>query len=422
MKKITTLLKFTPAVLFFLMTLISNAGNYGLNLFLSRYLGPVGFAEANILATLVLGISFLGMGIQLTAAKIVANQEEYALGSLKKSIRVAGLFICVTTILFASQIANFLQFENAASLIILFAGLPIYLEMSFFRGMLQGAQRFEKLGQSYVVEMATRALITIALLISLSSFGMASEFVAIGFLVSFVAAYGLTYRKIEKTENTQSIQKDLIQFFGLVIFYEFSQILINNSDIILVKHFFANNDAGLYAALAMVGKISFFITWSMAMVLFPRVIEAAKEGKDYNKLFINSMAAFTVMSIGLVVACLLFSKFIIGISFGEAYLSISSHLWQYTLLSCLFAGSNLIVYFYLSLEKYLPVFISLIAGITQIVLICLYHGSLAQVIIVQIILMTILLVILVSYHMITLYSHNPLAKFKLAIHISQSKS
>jgi hypothetical protein len=39
----------------------------------------------------------------------------------------------------------------------------------------------------------------------------------------------------------------------LTAFYELTQIIIN-SDIILVKHYFNNEQAGLYASLALIGE------------------------------------------------------------------------------------------------------------------------------------------------------------------------
>ena len=55
--------------------LVVNIGNYGLNIILGRWLGPEGFADANLLATLVMLLSFIAMGLQLVIAKYSAQYQ-----------------------------------------------------------------------------------------------------------------------------------------------------------------------------------------------------------------------------------------------------------------------------------------------------------------------------------------------------------
>ncbi|MGB3152010.1 MAG: sugar isomerase, partial [Maribacter sp.] len=49
--------------------LLVNGGNYLYNLVLGRLLGPEAFAEAALLVTLLLVLSFLGMTFQLATTK-----------------------------------------------------------------------------------------------------------------------------------------------------------------------------------------------------------------------------------------------------------------------------------------------------------------------------------------------------------------
>ena len=54
---------------------------------------------------------------------------------------------------------------------------------------------------------------------------------------------------------------------GLTACYELTQIIINNSDILLVKHYFDMLDAGLYASLALIGRVVYFVAWMFVMLL-----------------------------------------------------------------------------------------------------------------------------------------------------------
>ena len=72
-------------------------------------------------------------------------------------------------------------------------------------------------------------------------------------------------------------------------------------------------------------------------------------------------------------------------------------LWKYAIATSMFAISNIFAYYYLSLDKYVPVVISGVFGMLQMLLVIFYHDSLEQVVYMQIIAMMLLLVIQLIY-------------------------
>ncbi|MEP0211658.1 MAG: sugar isomerase, partial [Cellulophaga sp.] len=93
----------------------------------------------------------------------------------------------------------------------------------------------------------------------------------------------------------------------------------------------------------------------------------------------------------IVAGCYFFPETIIFLMFGDAYVAMSSLLWQYALATSLFAISNIFAYYFLSLDYYVPVILSGVLGLSQIVLIIFFHSSLAMVVQLQIIVMLALL-------------------------------
>ena len=83
--------------------------------------------------------------------------------------------------------------------------------------------------------------------------------------------------------------------------------------------------------------------------------------------------------------------------FGEQYVSIAPLLWKYALATSIFAIANIFAYYFLSIDKYVPVIISAILGTTQIGLIIAFHNSLDQVVMMQIIAMAVLLIFQLIY-------------------------
>jgi len=53
-----------------------------------------------------------------------------------------------------------------------------------------------------------------------------------------------------------------------IVFFS-GQTIINNFDIVLVKHFFPPAEAGFYAAIALVGRLVNMCAWSVVNTMFP---------------------------------------------------------------------------------------------------------------------------------------------------------
>jgi hypothetical protein len=75
----------------------------------------------------------------------------------------------------------------------------------------------------------------------------------------------------------------------------------------------------------------------------------------------------------------------------------STLLWKYALATSMFAISNIFAYYYLSLDRYVPVIISGIFGLLQVALVVFFHESLAQVVFMQIVAMALLLAIQIIF-------------------------
>lgn len=164
-----------------------------------------------------------------------------------------------------------------------------------------------------------------------------------------------------------------------------------------MKHYFNNIDAGLYSSLALIGRVVYFVAWMFVMLLLPKVILLKKEGKNTQPILLKYTAYIAVLSSIIVLVTYFFPNEVILILFGKAYLSVAFLLWKYALATSIFAIANLFAYYFLSINRYLPVFISALLGLTQIVLIVLYHKSLEQVVEMQIMAMLILLFFQLAY-------------------------
>lgn len=385
----------------FISNLLVNAGNYGINLLLGRWLGPAEFSEVSLLVTFLLMLSFWALAFQLTSAKYIAeylvenkHNELYNFSNWFKKLSVlVGIGLASLLISLSIFWKEFFQIRSSSVLIIFGLGMPLYLLMSVNRGILQGQNNYRKLALTFQVEMWTRLVGSIILV----KIGYGVNGVAWGLTLSIFASWVFSNPSIEKFSTIPFSDQKIIHFFFIVLFYECSQILINNSDTIVVKHFFSPTDAGLYAALALIGRIVYFGTWTVVTMLFPLVIKLEKEGKDHSKYFLGGLCVVGGIAGIITIACYVMPEVIVNILFGEKYISIAPLLWLYALATALFALVNVFVYYNMSLDKRLPVWLTMMGGVLQILLIYTFHHTFEQVIRIQIYLMSGLLLIMIFY-------------------------
>ncbi|MGY5352853.1 sugar isomerase [Wenyingzhuangia sp. IMCC45533] len=384
--------------IFMLSVLVVNGGNYLYNLLLGRLLGPEQFSDAAILITLLLVLSFVAMTFQLVVARFSVTIKQslfshFLVYVLKKSL-IVGFVLGIAVVAFSKQLQVFFNTSSSTMFVIFGCGIPLYFLMSVNRGFFQGAKEFIKLSISYQLEMLTRLSLTLALIYILKT--STSNIIAIGIMGSLlIGVFPMKFNLSVLKQKAQLPSTEVVlikKFFIITAFYELTQIIINNSDILLVKHYFDTYNAGLYASLALIGRVVYFIAWMFVMLLLPTVVQLKKEGKSTTKVLLKYVFYISIIGLVIVTVCKLYPVFIIQVLFGDSYVSMAPLLWRYALATSVFAVANIFSYYYLSLDKYIPVVVSGLFGVLQLLLIVLNHSTLLLVVNMQIYAMVLLLI------------------------------
>lgn len=400
--------KISQEQLFMLSVLAVNGGNYLYNLILGRVLGPAQFADAAVLITFLLVLSFVAMTFQLVTAKfsVIFENDTFKnfVSKIYKNATLVGIGFGALIIVFAKQLQVVFNTSSSGMFTLFGIGVPLYFIMSVNRGVFQGKKEFKYLSITYQAEMLSRLIITLGLIFLFNI--QSSIVIALGILISF--GFGLMPLKLKNLNFKKTIAikasqaKQVKSFFIITAFYEFTQIIINNSDILLVKHYFDAYDAGLYASLALIGRIVYFVAWMFVMLLLPTVVQLKKEGKTTAPILFKYVGYIATVATTIIFACALFPETAITLLFGKSYIAMAPLLWKYALATGLFAISNIFAYYYLSLDKFIPVVISGVFGMLQMGLVVFFHNSLEQVVHMQIIAMVLLLVVQVVFFVLNM--------------------
>ena len=166
------------------------------------------------------------------------------------------------------------------------------------------------------------------------------------------------------------------------------------ADIILVKKFLPADQAGLYSAISLLGKIILYVATPLSQVAF-----SFFTGSDskHNSLLILVLLSISYLFIGGVstLVYFFFPELIIGIIFGSKFLSISSLIWMAAIFGTLYSLVTLYAQFFIAKNSWWGS-LAFFALVIQFIVIFFNHESLGEVIMINILVLFVLLTALVG--------------------------
>jgi anti-anti-sigma regulatory factor len=309
-----------------------------------------------------------------------------------RSAWACGILVAVILLVFQSSIARYLNLPGSDLVILLALGAAFYVPLGSRRGYIQGTYGFRRLASNLVLEGAVR--LGGSLLLMLSGYGVRgviaanSAAVAVAYLASAPKLTGKFRNPLRLSCALREISQAMVFFSG--------QVLINNCDIVLVKHFFLAQEAGLYAAVAMVGRVIFAFSSAVVNTMFPLVAGTPDEERKDLKVIATTLLLVlgtgSLLALGLCIApawiwtTLFGSEFEIAGKYNLPYL-----LALYAITTIVYSLSVVIITFEMSYKIANTSWVQLAFSGVLILSLCRFHSSLRQVILVQLVLMVALL-------------------------------
>lgn len=378
---------------------LTMAISLGYNVLIARYLGARGFGQATAIYTLLVVLSSLTLSFQIVSAKVVAQQSTAERKSavyryLHRVSWACGLVVGLGMLLFQRPMADYLNLPNSALIAIIAVGAMFYVPLGTRRGFIQGKCGFGKLALNLTIEQAARFAGSIGLI--LAGGGLTGVIAAnsASILICYVAIpirlTGHLPNPLSRSDATRELTQAAVFFAG--------QMLIGNAGIVLVKHFFLAHEAGLYAAIAIVGRVIFSVAHAVANTAFPVVAGTSAEERKDLRLIGTCLAMVLGMgvaiSLGLWLVPASLWMHVLGSGFAVAgHYAISELMCVFAFATVIYSMAAVIIAFEMahkvSSASWLQLAFSglLIASIYQ------FHRSLEEVILVQLALMTVFLAI-----------------------------
>jgi len=374
--------------------------NFAYNIAIARFLGPTAFGHATAVYTLLILISAVTLSFQIVSAKVIAQQSSLegkstAYRGFHKSAWECGIIVALLLLMLQKAIAGYLNLPSPILVVLLAVGVAFYVPLGTRRGYIQGAYGFHSLAGNLVLEGLVRlggSLLAIWLGFGVSGVIAAN---AAGVAVAYLASAPKLAPGVPSELHLPDAFREALQ---AIVFFA-GQVLINNCDIELVKHFFPPTSAGLYAAVALVGRVVFAFSSAIINTMFPVMAGTRSEQRKDHSVLVTSL--LLVFGIGLVIAVglRLAPAWIWTALFGPQFAIAGKHglpylLALYAATTAVYSLSVVIIAYEMSYKIANTSWVQLAFSGVLVAGICRFHSSLQEVIWIQLVLMLVLLIVL----------------------------
>ncbi|MFH2058542.1 MAG: oligosaccharide flippase family protein [Pseudomonadota bacterium] len=377
----------------FIGGMVANVCNYLFQFIMSRGLSVSDFGAMNSLLSLMVIVSVPSTSVLLISAKYVselkANANQIKIKIFQQKLLKKLIFCCTVILLPAliiiPWIADFLKIDSYYPVALLFFVLFLTFIIPVNLGTLQGMQKFFPVCNLWVIGAVTKIIFGfIAISIGFQLNG------AIGaILAGCIATFTLSFYFLKDLPWNYSESNDIGLDYKQVWISSMPIIAcslcisgLTNIDILLVKHFFSVDEAGIYASISVLGRTIYYVPSAIIMAMFPLVSETHTLKTDPFHLLKKAIGTTIILAGSVLIVLVAFPEFMLSMLFGPNYIVGAAPLRLFSI--AMFFLTLVFVYatFLLAIEKRNFLYVLLIGLITEIVLITYFHHSITHVLIV----------------------------------------
>jgi O-antigen/teichoic acid export membrane protein len=376
-------------------SVLVSLANFGYNIGVAHLLGPGDFSQAAAAVTLLMLASCINLAYQLVTAKLIAKtsvpgERAAVYQYLMRRAWLVGFALSAVIVGTSRWIAAYLRMPTPTLIVLLGLGMLFYIPLGVRRGGMQGTCQFLRLSLNLAAEAFVKLIA--AMFLVLSGLGVLGAVGAIS--ISVFAAFLLPAGDAElRMAPASYLPGSFLESMQAIIFFV-GQVIINNVDILMVKHYFAPDAAGLYAAVALVGRLLYFATWSVTSAMFPISAGTGSES-DSRRVLVVPLLFVAGLSTVFVIFLSSFPGLVIrtlfGSDFHRAGMGVEYLLAMNAIATAVYAVCVVLITYEMSRRIANTGWLQLLVSGLIVLSVSVLHESLMQVIVIQQVLRVLLL-------------------------------
>jgi len=346
----------------------------------ARLLGATGYGSLAALISTFLILAVPGQALQVAAARESAVGGLGEGGVLSATLtgwieRLAVALVAVTAgaILLREPLAAVMGVEEAWAAAATLPTGVLWLLLSIERGVLQGMRAYRAVGVSIIVEAVGRLGLGLLLVAATTDVTGAYLGTPLSMLMTAVVLGVMLRRRLGSPAAGAAHRplKDLVAGAWAPVIGLTLVAVLQNVDVIMVKHRFGGDTAGSYAAAAVAAKA---IVWAAIGIGYYLVPEAAKHGDagvDARGVLVRTLAIVAVLAVPMLAIFGVVPELLLRAAFGEELTEASGSLIVLGGAMTLLAAAYLCVQYLLALGR--SGFLALLGLVAVAEPLLLYH-------------------------------------------------
>lgn len=398
-KRLAALIKkpaFTGTFFVILGTFIGSVFSYLLQIGLGHLLTIENFGVFNaflsLLAIFSIPVGAISAALIKKASYLLAKNDFYMIRKLFwsfcKSSIIFGLINAALFVFLKEQISWYLK-VNEPKLILVFSGV---LATSFINtapvAYLQGLLRFKAFAFVSVFSQFLR--FAIPMILVYLGYGVSGAYggLILVTILTFIISYFFLKKNLwakspnsnTKSNNLKTIYKELLISSVPILLTNLGIVMINNVDVIMVKHLFSPYQAGIYAGLVTMCKVFLFGASVIQTAMFPQIAHLYESGANYKSRFLKFLFLQTLVVLAGFLVFAIFPWLINYLMFGGKYSDSVPYMPLFAVFISIYIFITFFSMFLLAINKNKIFFIILPTCLVQITLIYTFHHSIFSVI------------------------------------------
>lgn len=361
---------------------------YLLHPFLGRMLSLEEYGQVATFISLSLVLATPTQVISTVAAKYTSSlstSKNYAqlndfIRRLTFILLIAGIVGTCIYMAVSGLIVSFFHFDSQFEVILFGIVFIVSFVVPLNQGAMQGLQSFGW----YALVTLLQAFLRLILAIGFVFFGLGVNGAILGLVLSTVLSYLISFLPLRNVLHGPRVHVgSLRMLWSYSIFTAVAAtgiVMLYSIDTVLARHFLSPADAGLYAALATIGRTALFVTSGIAIIMFPKVVTLHERGEAHTHIVVQALLGVVGLTAAVEVIFCVAPALLTRVMFGPTFLPIAGQLPVYGIAMLLLAFAQVIAMYFLAVGNRIFVVIIGVACILQISLIFWHHNTIAQIV------------------------------------------
>jgi O-antigen/teichoic acid export membrane protein len=297
----------------------------------ARILGKDGYGSLAALVAAFLILSIPGTALQVTVAREVSGAlavgeaaRGAAIRAWMRHLAYGAAGVTVLSILLRAPIASVIGVDTRWAAGAVLPTGALWLVLCVQRGALQGFQRYRLVGGSLVGEAALRLvfgliLVAVGLDVAGAYLGTTASIAAMSLLLGLALHRELDTAPPGAKPPPGERLRDLAARAWAPLLALALIAVLQNIDVIVVKHRLSDDAASAYAAAAVAAKVMIWIAMGLGMYLLPETAARAGQGRDARPILTRTLGVIVAAAVPILLVFAVGGHLLLDKVFGKDF-------------------------------------------------------------------------------------------------------